>query len=87
MASNNYGSIKSRLSHSQLYCKINPFPNDKFLDSSKLKEFADDNFNFDENGWKFSKKVENTVVKGEIARYEQFLLFPQCFQKACTVDT
>ena len=20
---------------------------------------------------------------GEIARYEQFLLFPQCFQKAC----
>ena len=23
------------------------------------------------------------VEKGEIARYEQFLLFPQCFQKAC----
>ena len=21
--------------------------------------------------------------KGEIARYERFLLFPQCFQKAC----
>ena len=21
--------------------------------------------------------------KGEIARYEQFFLFPQCFQKAC----
>ena len=21
--------------------------------------------------------------KGEIARYKQFLLFPQCFQKAC----
>ena len=21
--------------------------------------------------------------KGEIARYEQFLFFPQCFQKAC----
>ena len=31
---------------------------------------------------KFSKWVENTVCKGEIARYEQFLLFPQCFQKA-----
>ena len=27
--------------------------------------------------------IENTVEKGEIARYEQFLLFPQCFQKAC----
>ena len=23
------------------------------------------------------------MVKGEIAHYEQFLLFPQCFQKAC----
>ena len=30
-----------------------------------------------------SKRVENTVRKGEIARYEQFLLFSQCFQKAC----
>ena len=53
------------------------------LDSSKLKESADDNFKFDENGRKLSKRVENTVEKGEIARYEQFLLFPQCFQKAC----
>ena len=33
----------------------------------------------DENGRKFSKRVENTVGKGEIARYEQFLLFQQCF--------
>ena len=48
-----------------------------------MKEFADDNFKFDENGRKLSKQVENTVGKGEIARYEQFLLFPQCFQKAC----
>ena len=36
-----------------------------------------------ENGRKLSRRVENTVGKGEIARYEQFLLFPQCFQKAC----
>ena len=49
----------------------------------KLKEFADDNFKFDENGRKLSKWVENTVGKGEIASYKQFLLFPQCFQKAC----
>ena len=55
----------------------------QILDSFKLKDFADDNFKFDENGRKFSKRVENTVGKGEIARYEQFLLFPQCFQKAC----
>ena len=41
---------------------------------------TDDNFKFDENGRKFSKSVEDTVGKGEIARYEQFLLFPKCFQ-------
>ena len=62
---------------------VNPLPDDKILDSSKLKEFADDNFKFNENGRKLSKWVENTVGKGEIARYEQFLLFPQCFQKVC----
>ena len=30
----------------------------------------------------YPKRVENTVGKGEIVCYEQFLLFPQCFQKA-----
>ena len=50
---------------------------------SKLKEFTDDNFKLDENGRKLSKQVKNTVGKREIARYEQFLLFPQCFEKAC----
>ena len=55
----------------------------QILDSSKLKEFADDNFKFEENGRKLSKRVENPVGKGEIARYEHFLLFSQCFQKAC----
>ena len=46
-----------------------------------MKEFTDDNFEFDENGRKFSKRVENTVGKGEIARYEQFILFSRCFSK------
>ena len=49
------------------YLAINPFPNDKFY-SYKLKGLADENFKFDENGRKFSKQVENTVGKGEIAR-------------------
>ena len=57
------------------------------LDSSKLKGFADDNFEFDKNGGKFSKHGENTVGKGEIAQDKQFLLFPQCFQKTCTADS
>ena len=42
--------------------------------------FADHNLKFDQNGRKLSKRVENTVGKGEIALYKQFLLFPQCFQ-------
>ena len=49
----------------------------------QTKEFADNNFKFDESGRKLSKRVENTVGKGEIARYWQILLFPQCFHKAC----
>ena len=63
------------------------FPKRQNLDSSKQKEFADDNFEIDLKGGKFSKWLENTVEKGEIARYEQFLLFPQCFQKNCTANT
>ena len=54
--------------------KFRPFKTDKF---------ADDNFKFDENGRKLSKQVEDTVGKGEISRYKQFLLFPKCFLKAC----
>ena len=62
-------------------------PTQQILDVSKLIEFADDIFKFDENGRKFSKWVENIVGKGEIAHNEQFLLFPQCFQKTFTADT
>ena len=47
----------------------------QILDATKLKEFADDNFKFNENGRKLSKWIENTAGKGEIARCEQFLFF------------
>ena len=50
--------------------KYEPFPRRQFFYSSKLKALAEDNFKFDENGKKFSKQVENSVGKGEIARYE-----------------
>ena len=50
----------------------------KILDWSKMKQIEDDIFRFDENSRKFSKRVENTVGKGEIA---------QCFQKACFLET
>ena len=47
------------------------------LDSLKLKEFADDTYEFDENGSKFSKRAENTVGKGEFA----ISPFPTVFSK------
>ena len=51
------------------------------MQPTRLKEFADINLKFDENWGKFSHRVKNSAGKGEIARYEQFLLFLQCFQK------
>ena len=58
---------------------FNPLPDNRSLDSSKLKEFADNNFKFNKNGTQLSKRVESTVGKEEIARCEQFFLFPWCF--------
>ena len=46
-----------------------PFPKRHILDSSKLKEFADHNFNFYENGRKFSEPVENSVEKGAFSPF------------------
>ena len=42
----------------------------------QTQEFADDNFKFDENDRQFSERVVNTLGKGDIAFYKQFLLFP-----------
>ena len=61
--------------HLSLDCTIQPFPKRQILDSSKMKEFVDHNFEFDKNGRKFSKRVENTEGKGGIA------LFPTVFSK------
>ena len=59
----------------------------KLSKTTSFQLFKDNNFKNDENrGILFFKRVENTVGKGEIARYEQFLLFQQCFQKTCTED-
>ena len=67
--------------------RFNPFPKRQILDSSKIKEFSGVYSKFDGKCRKFSKRIENTMGKGEIALYEQFLLFPLCFQKTCTEDT
>ena len=57
---------------------FSPFPKQQI---SKLREFADDNFKFDKNGRKFSKRVENTVGKGEIAYHEQFSFSHSVFKR------
>ena len=60
----------------QLY---KPITRQQILDSSKLKEFADDNFKFDENGRKLSKWVENTVGRNCLLRANS--PFPTVFSK------
>ena len=76
-------SLSGFLTVGILWQRVIPLPDTKILDRSNLKQSADNNLKFDENSKKFSKRVENIVGKREIARYEQFLLFPLCFQKAC----
>ena len=72
---NDFGQVQ-KLSH-----LFNSLPNNKFLDRSKFKAFADENINVTQIlkfvlGW-----VEKVVGKGENDGYQHFLLFPQCFQK------
>ena len=59
---------------------FNPLPTDKILHWSKLKVFGDDKINAAEMMISFSDRVENIVGKEENAGYQDFLLFPQCFQ-------
>ena len=62
---------------------FNSLPNDKILDWSKLKALAGDKINPAEKLKFVLEMLENIVGKGENAGYQHFLLFPQCFQKAC----
>ena len=57
-------------------------PNDKILDLSKLKTFADDKINVTEKLKFVLERVEHIVGKGENAGQQHFLLFSQCFLKA-----
>ena len=60
----------------------NSLPNDKIIDWSKFKAFADNKINENEQ-LKFGLgTVENIVGKGENAGYQHFLLFTSCFQRA-----
>ena len=61
---------------------INSLPNNKILNLTKLKAFADDRINVAQMMISVFDTVENIVGKGENAGYQHFLLFLQCFQKA-----
>ena len=65
------------LSASRCYVISYPSTQNQTLQNSKHLQTT--NFKFDKDGGKFSKIVENNVEKGEIAHYEQFLLFTQYF--------
>ena len=58
---------------------VNPLPDNKILDWSKLNSVADNILKRIYNEKQVPYRVENIVRKGEIACYKQFLLFTQCF--------
>ena len=60
---------------------FNPFPNDKILDLSKLKAYADNKIIVTLKQKFFLGWVENIARKGENAGYQYFLLLLQYFQK------
>ena len=66
-------------------CKT--FPKRQILDSSKLKDFADDNFEPDENRRKFSKRVEKAVGKKEKLLVMSNFYFPTVVKRLVTADT
>ena len=76
--------MTSFFSFAQSFLTLSQTTNFRLFQTERV---ADDNFKLVDNGSKFSRRVENTVGTGEIARYKQFLLFSQCFQKTRTADT
>ena len=61
---------------------FNPLPNDKILDMTESKAFADDKLNVTRVTISLLERVEDTVGKGENAGYQRFLLFQPVFSKA-----
>ena len=65
----------------KLSININPFPNEKILDSSKLKVFADDNFKFDENGQRVLQMGRKHCGKRRNCSLRAISPFPTVFSK------
>ena len=67
--------------------RVDSLPNNKIIDCSKLRAFADGKIYVTEKLKFVIGRVENIVGKGENAGYQHFLLFPQCFQKASYIGS
>ena len=65
---------------------INPLQNDRILDRSKLKAFADNKVNVAQKLKFVYGRVEYIVGKGEYAVCQHFLLFPQCYQNSFLLE-
>ena len=67
---------------------FNSLPNDKILDQSKLKAFADDKLKLIKMAKIVLDPGQKTLWgKKENAGYQHFLLFPQCFQKTFSIGS
>ena len=60
---------------------VNSLPNNKNLDRSKLKAFADAKINVTEKLKSVWEAKETLWKKGENAGFQHFLLFPKLFSK------
>ena len=61
---------------------VNPLPNDKFLDMTKLKAFADDKLNVAKMTISLCGRLENTVGKRRKCWLPAFSSFHTVFSKA-----
>ena len=64
---------------------FNSLPNDKILDWSKFKAFADAKIDLTQYLNFALGRVENILGKGENAGYQHFFLFPKCFQESTSL--
>ena len=64
---------------------LNPLPNDKVCDETKLKAFADNKSNVARMTIALFDRAENNVGKGKNAGYQNFLHFLQCFPESSSL--
>ena len=66
---------------------INTFPNEKLYTLPNCKSWQTTILNLKKMVEISLKRIENSLGKGEIACYEQFLLFPLCFEDCRRLKT